>query len=79
LSLQLNSSGLRAKNSDHSVLVESKDIAFYRDFIQNYMDTVRHSMNRYINLNKSSYPLFYNNIYHDKPEQNVYNFRIGCI
>lgn len=79
LSLQLNSSGLRIKSSDHSVASESVDMAFYRDFIQNYMDSIRRTMKRYIDDHKTDYPLYYNNTYHDKPSENVYNFKIGNI
>lgn len=77
LSYQMNSAGLRIKNSDHSVAGESKDIAFYRDFTQNFIDRTRSLMKRYIDLHKSDYPLFFNNIYNDKPH--TYNFRIGKI
>jgi hypothetical protein len=77
LSLQLNSAGLRIKTSDHSVASESKDLAFYRDFCQNYIDRTRKLMHRYIDQNKASYPLYFNNIYHDVPK--VYNFKIGHI
>lgn len=79
LSLQLNSSGLRIKTSDHSVQSESKDMAFYRDYIQNYMDRTRKTMKRYLDLNKTSYPLYYSNTYHDDPKKNIYDFRIGKI
>lgn len=79
LSLQLNSSGLRIKQSDHSIASESKDIAYYRDFIENYLDRVRKLMKRYIDDHKSDYPLYYNNIYHDKPSKNVFNFKISSV
>jgi hypothetical protein len=79
LSLQLNSSGLRIKQSDHSVQSESKDIAFYRTYIQDFIDTTRKDMKRYIDLHKSDFPLYYNNIYHDKPSENVFNFKVGSV
>jgi len=79
LSLQLNSAGLRIKSSDHSIAAESKDLAFFRDFIENYMDRVRQTMKRYIDDNISLYPLWKNNKYHDKPAQNTWNFRIGKV
>jgi hypothetical protein len=79
LSLQLNSSGLRIKSSEHSIAAESKDLAFFRDFIENYMDRVRKTMKRYIDDHKTDYPLYYNNEYHDKPSENIWNFRIGKI
>lgn len=79
LSLQLNDSGLRIKTSDHSQAAESKDIAFIRDFIQNYIDSRRKEMKRYIDNNKTLYPLYYSNIYGDRPSNNVYNFKIGGV
>ena len=79
LSLQLNSAGVRVKTSDHSVAGESKDIAFYRTFIENYIDNVRKTMKRYIDLHKTDYPLYYNNTYHDKPSKDIYNFKIGKV
>ncbi len=79
LSLPLNSAGLRIKTSDHSIAAESKDIQFLRDFIQNYIDNNRKTMYRYINDNKSLYPLYFNNKYHDKPKNNQYNWKIGGV
>lgn len=79
LSLQLNSSGLRVKTSDHSIASETKDMAFYRTFIENYMDRIRETMKRYIDLHKSDYTLYYTNPYHDKPSKNVYNFKVSKV
>jgi hypothetical protein len=79
LTYQLNSSGLRIKQSDHSISTEPKDLGYYKEFIQNYMDRVRKTMKLYINDHKSLYPLYYNNKYHDKPKDNVYDFRIGKV
>lgn len=77
LSYQLVSSGLRIKNSDHSVTVESKDLAYYRSFIQNYIDRVRKIMSRYIEDHEADYPLYFANKYGDKPYKNIYNFKVG--
>lgn len=79
LSLPLNAAGLRIKISDHSNPAESKDLQYYRDFIQNWIDNTRKTMYRYINDNKASYPLYYNNKYHDKPKNNQYNWKIGGV
>ena len=77
LSLQLNDAGLRIKTSDHSVAAESVDIAFYRTYIQNFIDGVRKQMDRYIFLHQSDYPLYYQDKWGDVPVKN--NFRFGRI
>lgn len=79
LSLQTNDAGLRIKISDHSEAASSRDIAFMRDYIQNFIDSKRKEMYRYIKNNKSSYPKYYNDVYGDKPINNIYNFKIGGI
>ena len=79
LSLAVNESGLRIKISDHSEAASSRDIAFMRDYIQNFIDAKRKEMYRYIKNNKSSYPKYYNDVYGDKPINNIYNFKIGGI
>lgn len=79
LSLQMNAAGLRIKNSDHSIAAESKDIQYYREFIQNWIDNQRKMMYRYINDNKTLYPLYYNNKYDDHPKNNQYNWKIGGV
>ena len=79
LSLQINAAGLRIKASDHSLAAEQKDIQYYREMIQNWIDSSRKDMFRYINLHKNDYPLYFNNIYHDKPQNNQYNWRIGGV
>ena len=79
LSLQLNSAGLRIKGSDHSQAAESVDMQYYRDYTQNWIDNTRKAMYRYINLHSSDYPLYYSNIYGDKPRNNQYNWKMGKI
>lgn len=79
LSLSLNEAGLRIKESDHSAAAESRDLAFMRDFIQNYIDNKRKEMFRYIEDHPTDYPYYYSNVYGDKPKNNIYNWRIGAI
>lgn len=79
LSLQMNSAGLRIKVSEHSEAAQTKDIQYYREFIQNWIDSQRKSMYRYINLNQNDYPLYFNNKYHEHPKNNQYNFKIGGV
>lgn len=79
LSLQMNSAGLRIKSSDHSIAAESKDLQYYREFIQNWIDNTRKTMFRYINDNANSYPLYWNDKYGDKPKNNQYNWQIGSV
>ena len=43
------------------------------------MDRIRETMKRYIDDNISLYPLWKNNKYHDKPQNNTWNFRIGKV
>jgi len=75
--LQLNSSGLRIKLTDHSAAAESVDIAFYRTYIQNFIDNVRKEMSRYIFDHQSSYEKYYSDKWGDTPAKN--NFRIGRV
>jgi len=77
MSLQLNDAGLRIKTSDHSVAAEAVDITFYRNYIQNFIDSTRRMMDRYIDDHKADYPLFYNDKWGDTPK--ISNFRIGRV
>lgn len=77
LSLQLNSAGLRIKVTDHSQAAESVDIAFYRTYIQNFIDVTRKEMDRYIFENQTLYPLYYSDKWGDTPKKS--NFRIGRV
>lgn len=79
LSLQINSAGLRIKVSEHSEAAQTKDIQYYRDFIQNWIDNTRKAMFRYIQDNKNLYPLYYNNKYNEQPKNNQYNWKIGGV
>lgn len=79
LSLQLNAAGLRIKTSDHSSPAESSDLAFTRSFIQNLIDGTRREMFRYIDEHESSYPLYFNNKYGEKPKNNQFGFDIGVV
>lgn len=77
LSLQLNPSGLRIKQSDHSIAAESVDITFYRTYIQNFIDNIRLELSRYILLHSSDYPLYLNDSNGDLPVNK--NFRMGRV
>ena len=77
LSLQLSSSGLRIKVSDHSQAAESQDIEHVRLYIQNFIDNVRKEMSRYIYKHQSSYSKYYNDEWGDTPVKN--NFRMGRV
>ncbi len=77
MSLQLNSSGLRIKESNHSIAAETADIAFYRKHIQGFIDNVRNEMAQYICDNQNDYPLYYNNSYGEPIIRN--NFGIGRV
>jgi len=79
LSLQTNDAGLRIKLSEHSQAAESKDLSFMRDYIQDFIDSKRKEMYRYIKNNQSSYTLYYNDKYGDKPINNIYDFKIGGV
>lgn len=78
LSFQLNEAGLRIKVSDHSTLAESKDISFYRTYVENFIDSKREDMNRYVRHHQSDYPYYFNS--HDgRNHRNIYDFTIKRI
>jgi len=79
LSLQTSEAGLRIKVSDHSTPAESSDIAFMRNYIQNFIDGAREEMYRYISYHPTSYPLYYNDKYGDDPIKHRFNFRISKV
>jgi len=75
LSYQMNDAGLRVKTSDHSQLAETRDLSFYRTYIDNFIDSKREEMNRYIRHNAASYPYYFTSVAH----KTVYNFEIRKI
>lgn len=76
LSLQLNDAGLRIKSSDHSVQAESKDMFFYREYIDSFINNKRKEMFRYITRHTTDYPLYYSTIYNDHPQRNINEWQI---
>ena len=76
-SYQLNSSGLRLKTSDHSVLAESVDIQYCRSYTQNFIDSTRRSMFDYMEDNKTSYPTYFNNRVGGR--NMTYDWKIGSV
>lgn len=79
LSFQLNEAGLRIKTSDHSTLAESKDIGWYRSYIDNFIDSKREEMYRYIRHKYNDYPYYFNNYAGDSPVRNIYDWTIKRI
>lgn len=76
LSLQLNDAGLRIKSSDHSVQAESKDMFFYREYIDSFINNKRKEMFRYITYHQSDYPLYYSTKYWDHPQRMINEWQI---
>ena len=79
LSLQLNEAGLRIKVSDHSQAGETKDLAFMRTYIENFIDSKRQEMYRYLRDNNTQYPYYNGYKYGDNPRRNVFDFAIHRI
>ena len=81
MSLQLNDAGLRIKTSDHSSAAESVDIAFMRDYIDNFIDAKRKVMYRYITdpAKPNDYPYWFTGRFPDYPRAMVYDFTIRKI
>ena len=76
LSFQLNDAGLRTKISDHSSLAENKDMYFYREYIDSFINNKRKEMFRYITYHQSDYPLYYSTKYWDHPQRNINDWKI---
>lgn len=74
-SYQLNEAGLRLKTSDHSSAAEPQDLAFMRDYIDNFIDSTRKTMIRYIEDHQGDFPLYFTDKYGDVPMKN--NFKIA--
>lgn len=77
LSYQLNAAGLRLKTSDHSTLAESNDMAYYRGYIQNFIDNTRRLMEEYIEDHPGDYPLYY--VYEHGKKPSINNFSMGRV
>lgn len=76
-SYTLSAAGLRLKVSDHSVLAESKDIQYYRDYTQNFIDSTRKSMFHYMEHNKDNYITYYKSC--NKGKNLTYNWKMGGV
>lgn len=81
MSLQLNDAGLRIKTSEHSAAAETKDLAFMRDFIDNFIDAKRKVMYRYITdpPRPDLYPFYFTGRFPDYPRRMTYDFNIHKI
>ena len=79
MSLQLLEAGLRIKISDHSSAAETKDMAFMRTYIENFIDSKRQEMYRYVRDHTHDYPYYNSNKYGDVPRRNVFDFSIHRI
>lgn len=77
MTYQLNSAGLRIKTTDHSQAAEASDMAFIRNYIQNFIDNTRRLMHEYIEDHPNSYPLYYT--YEDGKRPHTNNFKIGRV
>lgn len=79
MTLQLNDAGLRIKQSDHSGVAESKDLTFYREYIDNFINNKRKEMFRYIEYHSTDYPLYYSSKYGDNPHKMINDWQIRKI
>lgn len=79
MSLQLNEAGLRIKVSDHSQAAETQDLAFMRKYIDDFIDSKRQEMFRYLRDHGNQYPYYSGYKYADNPRRNVFDFGIHRI